>query len=313
MMNTMMQETLLTGTAHKAELPGWQAAGKTGTSQDFRDAWFVGYTKLSRRRGLARQRRRQPDQEGFGRQPAGRDLEPVHEVRARGRPGRPRCHSEPGRPGRRTRSRRCSRRSAEAAPPPQPPGLIPPTGGRASCSALRPSRRERPRSDPGRPLGGSPRGRSASAAGGARVGRARSRTRRRGRGPTLLNKIFGNFVAVLGSFPARAGDVRLFFRFREEAHDRRRIPGLDGRARRTLGAVRRRTGRKEARAPGAHGNKKGHGFRPQGRDPQSRPAVPRDEGRGRSSASRPAPHTSRTGWSIAARACRPTPLESRSR
>ena len=44
MMNTMMQETLLTGTAHKAELPGWQAAGKTGTSQDFRDAWFVGYT-----------------------------------------------------------------------------------------------------------------------------------------------------------------------------------------------------------------------------------------------------------------------------
>jgi penicillin-binding protein 1A len=44
MMNTMMRETLLTGTARKAELPGWQAAGKTGTSQDFRDAWFVGYT-----------------------------------------------------------------------------------------------------------------------------------------------------------------------------------------------------------------------------------------------------------------------------
>ncbi len=44
MMNKMMQETLLTGTARKAELPGWQAAGKTGTSQDFRDAWFVGYT-----------------------------------------------------------------------------------------------------------------------------------------------------------------------------------------------------------------------------------------------------------------------------
>ncbi len=44
MMNTMMTETLLTGTAKKAELPGWQAAGKTGTSQDFRDAWFIGYT-----------------------------------------------------------------------------------------------------------------------------------------------------------------------------------------------------------------------------------------------------------------------------
>jgi penicillin-binding protein 1A len=43
-MNTMMQETLISGTAHKAELPGWMAAGKTGTSQDFRDAWFIGYT-----------------------------------------------------------------------------------------------------------------------------------------------------------------------------------------------------------------------------------------------------------------------------
>ncbi|MFO1125219.1 MAG: penicillin-binding transpeptidase domain-containing protein [Methylocystis sp.] len=44
MMNDMMRETVLTGTARKAELPGWEAAGKTGTSQDFRDAWFVGYT-----------------------------------------------------------------------------------------------------------------------------------------------------------------------------------------------------------------------------------------------------------------------------
>ena len=44
MMNQMMRETLVTGTARKAELPGWPAAGKTGTSQDFRDAWFIGYT-----------------------------------------------------------------------------------------------------------------------------------------------------------------------------------------------------------------------------------------------------------------------------
>jgi penicillin-binding protein 1A len=44
MMNTMMRETLLIGTAQKAQLPGWQAAGKTGTSQEFRDAWFIGYT-----------------------------------------------------------------------------------------------------------------------------------------------------------------------------------------------------------------------------------------------------------------------------
>ena len=44
MMNQMMQETLTSGTARKAELGGFPAAGKTGTSQDFRDAWFVGYT-----------------------------------------------------------------------------------------------------------------------------------------------------------------------------------------------------------------------------------------------------------------------------
>jgi penicillin-binding protein 1A len=44
MMNQMMQETLATGTARKADLAGIPAAGKTGTSQDFRDAWFVGYS-----------------------------------------------------------------------------------------------------------------------------------------------------------------------------------------------------------------------------------------------------------------------------
>ncbi|MBN9049635.1 MAG: PBP1A family penicillin-binding protein [Rhizobiales bacterium] len=44
MMNTMLQETLKTGTGHNAVIPGWPAGGKTGTSQDFRDAWFIGYT-----------------------------------------------------------------------------------------------------------------------------------------------------------------------------------------------------------------------------------------------------------------------------
>ena len=44
MMNIMMRETVTTGTARRADLPGWVIAGKTGTSQDFRDAWFIGYT-----------------------------------------------------------------------------------------------------------------------------------------------------------------------------------------------------------------------------------------------------------------------------
>ena len=44
MMNQMMQETLITGTGKKAMLSGRPAGGKTGTSQSYRDAWFVGYT-----------------------------------------------------------------------------------------------------------------------------------------------------------------------------------------------------------------------------------------------------------------------------
>ncbi len=44
MMNAMMHETFVIGTAKKGEIPGWDLAGKTGTSQDFRDAWFIGYS-----------------------------------------------------------------------------------------------------------------------------------------------------------------------------------------------------------------------------------------------------------------------------
>jgi penicillin-binding protein 1A len=45
-MNSMLSEVLIAGTAKKAQIPGWPAGGKTGTSQDFRDAWFVGYTGM---------------------------------------------------------------------------------------------------------------------------------------------------------------------------------------------------------------------------------------------------------------------------
>ena len=43
MMNSMMTGTVEIGTARKAAF-AWPAAGKTGTSQNSRDAWFVGYT-----------------------------------------------------------------------------------------------------------------------------------------------------------------------------------------------------------------------------------------------------------------------------
>ncbi|MBP2236043.1 penicillin-binding protein 1A [Sinorhizobium kostiense] len=43
-MNRMMVGVLTNGTGKKAQLPDWEAAGKTGTTQSFRDALFVGYT-----------------------------------------------------------------------------------------------------------------------------------------------------------------------------------------------------------------------------------------------------------------------------
>ncbi|ORE98197.1 penicillin-binding protein 1A [Aurantimonas sp. 22II-16-19i] len=44
MMNAMLKRVVSSGTGRKAELAGFEAAGKTGTTQDFKDAWFMGYT-----------------------------------------------------------------------------------------------------------------------------------------------------------------------------------------------------------------------------------------------------------------------------
>ena len=43
-MNRMMVGVIERGTGKKAQLKGWQAAGKSGTTQSFRDALFVGFT-----------------------------------------------------------------------------------------------------------------------------------------------------------------------------------------------------------------------------------------------------------------------------
>lgn len=41
---SMMQDVVRTGTGKKAALPEREVAGKTGTSSDYHDAWFIGFT-----------------------------------------------------------------------------------------------------------------------------------------------------------------------------------------------------------------------------------------------------------------------------
>ncbi len=40
----MMEKVVSEGSGQRAKLPGWQVAGKTGTTQAARDAWFIGFT-----------------------------------------------------------------------------------------------------------------------------------------------------------------------------------------------------------------------------------------------------------------------------
>ena len=43
-MNSMLEDVISYGTGKKATI-GRRAAGKTGTSQEYRDAWFIGYSQ----------------------------------------------------------------------------------------------------------------------------------------------------------------------------------------------------------------------------------------------------------------------------
>lgn len=43
-MNAMLSRVVVAGTGGAARFDGWDVAGKTGTSQAWRDAWFLGYT-----------------------------------------------------------------------------------------------------------------------------------------------------------------------------------------------------------------------------------------------------------------------------
>ena len=70
----------------RRELPGWPAAGKTGTIAGFPRRLVRRLHRPSGRRRLARQRRQLADPQGHRRRAAGRDLEPVHAAAHQGVP-----------------------------------------------------------------------------------------------------------------------------------------------------------------------------------------------------------------------------------
>jgi len=43
-MNQMLRGVIARGTGTGIKLPAYDIAGKTGTTSDYRDAWFAGYT-----------------------------------------------------------------------------------------------------------------------------------------------------------------------------------------------------------------------------------------------------------------------------
>ncbi|HEV2364171.1 MAG TPA: PBP1A family penicillin-binding protein [Caulobacteraceae bacterium] len=43
-MTRMLREVMVSGTGVRARVPGYDEAGKTGTTSNYKDAWFVGYT-----------------------------------------------------------------------------------------------------------------------------------------------------------------------------------------------------------------------------------------------------------------------------
>ena len=52
LVTSLLESVVTSGTGQKAQAIGYPVAGKTGTTNDVKDTWFVGYSTDLRGRGL---------------------------------------------------------------------------------------------------------------------------------------------------------------------------------------------------------------------------------------------------------------------
>ena len=116
----MMHTVVEAGTGRRARLPGINVAGKTGTTNAYRDAWFVGYTGNFTTAVWLGNDNYAADQPPDRRRPAGGDLGEIHARRHGLRDADPASRPAAAAADRRAaRRRRRRRRTACSIPAPR--------------------------------------------------------------------------------------------------------------------------------------------------------------------------------------------------